>query len=194
MWRVLLVPISGFPLARFICSEGGLFRAELSFPSDFPNNPPVMKFLSNMWHPNSIRSFNCSCLVYEDGSVCISILHSPGVDMFNEFVPFILPVVSHRNHGKRGGDPFFRWRPSSSVYRTCCQNRTRTPLRISTLPSVLCLLFMRRSSTARIGNNSRSVSGERCRIRWKRSDCVLYPLSVLLPTTLAPFSCDHVPT
>lgn len=29
-----------------------------------------MKFLTPMWHPN----------VYEDGRVCISILHAPGTD------------------------------------------------------------------------------------------------------------------
>ncbi|KAK8794307.1 hypothetical protein WA171_003431 [Blastocystis sp. BT1] len=63
------------PLCNYLTSEGGLFRAELSFPSDFPNNPPGMKFLSPMWHPN----------IYSDGTVCISILHSPGVDQFNEF-------------------------------------------------------------------------------------------------------------
>ena len=128
-----------------------------------------MKFLSKMWHPNSVHSFDCSPLVYEDGSVCISILHTPGVDMFNEFVRAILPVVSHRNREKRGGDPFSLWRRFSSVCRTCYQSRTRTHRRISTLPLVLCLLFTRRSSTVRIGNSSRSVSGERCRIRWKRS-------------------------
>lgn len=144
----------------------------MSFPSDFPNNPPVMKFLSKMWHPNSVHSFDRSPLVYEDGSVCISILHTPGVDMFNEFVRAILPVVSHRNRGKRGGDPFCLWRRFSSVCRTCYQSRTRTHRRISTLPFVLCLLFTRRSSIVRIGNSSRSVSGERCRIRWKRSGCV----------------------
>ena len=32
--------------------EGGYFKAELKFPSDYPNNPPDMKFLSKMWHPN----------------------------------------------------------------------------------------------------------------------------------------------
>ena len=57
-------------------SEGGLFEAELVFPEDFPNNPPDMKFTSEMWHPN----------IYEDGRVCISILHPPGHDRFNELV------------------------------------------------------------------------------------------------------------
>ncbi|ODV90223.1 hypothetical protein CANCADRAFT_103067 [Tortispora caseinolytica NRRL Y-17796] len=50
--------------------EGGLFRARMRFPSDYPNMPPVLKFISPMWHPN----------VFPDGVVCISILHSPGED------------------------------------------------------------------------------------------------------------------
>ena len=54
--------------------EGGFFKAILTFPDDFQQNPPEMKFITEMWHPN----------IYKDGRVCISILHSPGVDRFNE--------------------------------------------------------------------------------------------------------------
>ena len=54
--------------------EGGFFKAILTFPPDFPQNPPEMKFITEMWHPN----------IYPDGKVCISILHNPGVDQFNE--------------------------------------------------------------------------------------------------------------
>ena len=53
--------------------EGGFFKAILSFPEDFPQNPPEMRFITEMFHPN----------IYKDGKVCISILHSPGVDVFN---------------------------------------------------------------------------------------------------------------
>ena len=53
--------------------EGAYFRAQLSFPNDYPNNPPTMTFKSKMWHPN----------IYPDGKVCISILHPPGVDSMN---------------------------------------------------------------------------------------------------------------
>jgi len=34
--------------------EGGFFKAELKFPEDFPNSPPDMRFLTPMWHPNSM--------------------------------------------------------------------------------------------------------------------------------------------
>ena len=54
--------------------EGGFFKALLEFPDDYPNSPPQMKFVTKMWHPN----------IYPDGRVCISILHPPGVDKFNE--------------------------------------------------------------------------------------------------------------
>ena len=51
--------------------EGGLFRAELVFPRDYPVMPPRLRFLPPIpWHPN----------VYGTGEVCISILHPPGED------------------------------------------------------------------------------------------------------------------
>ena len=61
------VPIVSTPNS---ISEGGFFRANMVFPKDYPNNPPSVRFVSEMWHPN----------VYNDGKVCISILHSPGDD------------------------------------------------------------------------------------------------------------------
>ena len=39
-----------------------------------------MKFLTEMWHPNSTILLS---VVYPDGKVCISILHSPGTDPLN---------------------------------------------------------------------------------------------------------------
>jgi len=35
--------------------EGGLFTATISFPNDYPLNPPKMVFKSEMWHPNSTQ-------------------------------------------------------------------------------------------------------------------------------------------
>ncbi|KAK9235464.1 ubiquitin-conjugating enzyme/RWD-like protein [Lipomyces kononenkoae] len=52
--------------------EGGFFKARLSFPEDYPLQPPKMRFETAMWHPN----------VYQDGNVCISILHPPGEDKY----------------------------------------------------------------------------------------------------------------
>ncbi|KAL3767600.1 hypothetical protein ACHAWO_003279 [Cyclotella atomus] len=66
-WEILIMGPDG------TLYEGGFFKARLVFPPDFPNMPPTMTFLSPMWHPN----------VYEDGKVCISILHPPGEDAMN---------------------------------------------------------------------------------------------------------------
>mmetsp|Transcript_9954 Transcript_9954/g.8481 ORF Transcript_9954/g.8481 Transcript_9954/m.8481 type:complete len:106 (+) Transcript_9954:31-348(+) len=54
--------------------EGGIFRASLKFPDNFPEYPPEMVFKTEMWHPN----------IYPDGKVCISILHAPGTDEMNQ--------------------------------------------------------------------------------------------------------------
>lgn len=35
--------------------EGGYFQASITFPSDYPNNPPTFQFKTEMWHPNSTR-------------------------------------------------------------------------------------------------------------------------------------------
>jgi len=60
-WQVY---IGGPPGTEY---EGGVFKALMNFPDEYPNAPPKMKFISDMWHPN----------VYPDGGVCISILHVP---------------------------------------------------------------------------------------------------------------------
>uniref|UniRef100_A0A8C5RJ70 Ubiquitin conjugating enzyme E2 R2 n=1 Tax=Laticauda laticaudata TaxID=8630 RepID=A0A8C5RJ70_LATLA len=44
-----------------------LFQAHIKFPIDYPYSPPTFRFLTKMWHPN----------IYENGDVCISILHPP---------------------------------------------------------------------------------------------------------------------
>lgn len=67
-WEIMIMGPDGTPY------EGGFFKARLTFPKDFPNMPPTMTFMSEMWHPN----------VYPDGKVCISILHPPGEDEFNQ--------------------------------------------------------------------------------------------------------------
>lgn len=47
--------------------QGGYFKARMKFPQDYPYSPPTVKFLTKVWHPN----------VYENGDLCISILHPP---------------------------------------------------------------------------------------------------------------------
>ncbi|KZT05227.1 ubiquitin-conjugating enzyme [Laetiporus sulphureus 93-53] len=65
-WEILII---GPPDTIY---EGGFFKARLSFPPEYPLQPPKMRFITPMWHPN----------IYSDGNVCISILHPPGEDQY----------------------------------------------------------------------------------------------------------------
>jgi len=47
--------------------QGGYFKAHMRFPPDYPYSPPTLRFQTKVWHPN----------VYENGDLCISILHPP---------------------------------------------------------------------------------------------------------------------
>lgn len=46
--------------------EGYELHARMTFPSQYPYRPPTFKFISPIFHPN----------VYDNGKVCISILHT----------------------------------------------------------------------------------------------------------------------
>ncbi|KAJ8313045.1 hypothetical protein KUTeg_010418 [Tegillarca granosa] len=65
-WEVMIIGPADTPY------EGGFFKAQLVFPKDYPQRPPKMTFLTEMWHPN----------IGTDGLVCISILHEPGNDKY----------------------------------------------------------------------------------------------------------------
>ncbi|XP_075679222.1 ubiquitin-conjugating enzyme E2G 1 [Dermatophagoides pteronyssinus] len=65
-WEVLII---GPPDTLY---EGGFFKANLTFPKEYPLKPPKMRFLTEIWHPN----------IDKNGNVCISILHEPGDDRF----------------------------------------------------------------------------------------------------------------
>jgi ubiquitin-conjugating enzyme E2 G1 len=66
IWSVMIM---GPPETLY---EGGCFVATLTFPSNYPQAPPALRFDTPIWHPN----------VWEDGRVCISILHEPGEDKY----------------------------------------------------------------------------------------------------------------
>lgn len=67
--------------------QGGYFRAQIRFPNNYPYSPPTFKFLNKIWHPN----------VYDNGDLCISILHPPV------------------NDPQSGELPSERWNPTQNV-------------------------------------------------------------------------------
>lgn len=52
---------------------GGYYKAKMTFPKNYPYEPPTFAFTRPLWHPN----------VYTDGRLCISILHAPGEDLMS---------------------------------------------------------------------------------------------------------------
>ena len=92
-WEAAIVGPEGSPF------EDGVFIARLTFPQDYPLNPPTMQFTSTIFHPN----------VYPDGKVCISILHPPGDD----------PTGYEKSSE--------RWSPVQSVEKVCLDRFRKMP-------------------------------------------------------------------
>ncbi|KAF2750198.1 hypothetical protein M011DRAFT_464971 [Sporormia fimetaria CBS 119925] len=42
--------------------EGGTFRVDISIPPEYPFRPPIMKFLTRIWHPNVSSVTGAICL------------------------------------------------------------------------------------------------------------------------------------
>jgi|UniRef100_A0A6C0EBM4 ubiquitin-conjugating enzyme E2 G1 len=80
IWHILILPPSN------TIFEGGIFKCIINFSKDYPNKAPEFKFITELPHPN----------IYQDGKVCISILHD-GVDHYES------------------EDISERWNPSHSV-------------------------------------------------------------------------------
>lgn len=53
-------------------SEGGLFKAHLYFPKEYPHRPPKMRFISEFWHPNGEFVIR---ILFDDFSSVPSSLH-----------------------------------------------------------------------------------------------------------------------
>ena len=49
------------------CYEDGLFKLSLEFPKNYPEDPPKIKFVTKIFHPN---------VSFSDGVICISSLSS----------------------------------------------------------------------------------------------------------------------
>lgn len=61
-WRHLLGTISG-PQAT--CYEGGSFEVDILIPKEYPFEPPKMRFITKIWHPN---------VSSQTGAICLDIL------------------------------------------------------------------------------------------------------------------------
>ena len=125
-WEVLMIGPSD------TYYEEGFFKAKLKFPSDFPNNPPKMNFVTEIFHPN----------VYANGDVCISILHPPGTDPHNPqetaserwrpilgveavIVSVISMLADPNDESPANLDAAIMWRNDRPAFKKKCRNLVR---------------------------------------------------------------------
>lgn len=45
------------------CYEGGVFEIDITIPKQYPFEPPKMKFMTKIWHPNISSQTGAICLV-----------------------------------------------------------------------------------------------------------------------------------
>ncbi|CAK1554201.1 unnamed protein product [Leptosia nina] len=58
-WTDLLGEIAGPPDTPY---EGGLFKLEIKIPETYPFNPPKVRFITKVWHPNVSSVTGAICL------------------------------------------------------------------------------------------------------------------------------------
>ena len=53
--------------------EGGKFKINIQFPSKYPMEPPVIKFISNIYHPNIRNGVICLNILKNEWTGCTTI-------------------------------------------------------------------------------------------------------------------------
>lgn len=90
-WNAVIIGPADTPF------EDGTFRLVMHFEEQYPNKPPSVKFISQMFHPN----------VYATGELCLDILQnrwSPTYDVA-AVLTSIQRWVESRSPGKDGSEP-----------------------------------------------------------------------------------------
>lgn len=148
-------------------SDGGLFKARLSFPQDYPYMPPTMRFTSDMWHPNSKLTVATGAKIRLDyltrAPLCFT-LQSTRTE--RSAYPFCMRRARTRmstRTRRSGGCQFTRWRRFSCLSSPCSRARTTRAPRISTRQKNggKRLISLRRRSVRRCAGHRRTGKANR---------------------------------
>ncbi|KAM7067408.1 ubiquitin-conjugating enzyme E2 G1 isoform 2-T2 [Molossus nigricans] len=120
-WEVLII---GPPDTLY---EGGVFKAHLTFPKDYPLRPPKMKFITEIWHPNGFWQF---FLLHLNYLMCNSNLFTPkkvslwtfDCHPFKSLIKMVMcaflffmslvKINMVMKNQRNAGSPFTPWKPS----------------------------------------------------------------------------------
>jgi len=62
--------------------EGGIYEGIINFPSTYPQDPPTVRFITKLFHPNVYNGDSSG--EHKVGDLCISILHKGTDEMSGE--------------------------------------------------------------------------------------------------------------
>ena len=77
--RHLLGSINGPPGTVY---EGGIFEIDITIPKQYPFEPPKMKFITKVWHPNISSQTGAICLVRSYCDFCLAFGFSSLMSIF----------------------------------------------------------------------------------------------------------------
>jgi ubiquitin-conjugating enzyme E2 D/E len=83
VWDATIIGAVGTPY------EGGMLKLSINFPNNYPFVPPIVKFVTKVFHPN----------IHENGEICVDILKYRWSPAFNisQVLLSILSLLSDPN-------------------------------------------------------------------------------------------------
>ncbi|KAJ2764619.1 Ubiquitin-conjugating enzyme E2 2 [Coemansia nantahalensis] len=107
MWNAVIFGPADTPF------EDGTFKLSLTFDESYPNKPPLVKFISRMFHPN----------VYTNGELCLDILQNRWSPTYD--VSAILTSIQSLLHDPNSTSP-----ANAEAAKLYCENRKEYSRRV----------------------------------------------------------------
>jgi ubiquitin-protein ligase len=96
--------------------EGGVFEIDIVIPKQYPFEPPKMKYMTKIWHPNISSQTGAICLVCRLLVLYLVPIYAPVVyrqsvlpenDVLTIYLSFVIPfpLHTHRTFSKTSGAP-----------------------------------------------------------------------------------------